>query len=67
MNDTIAIRGVWLGREGDYAAVKVWMPDGTYREVIREHLDGCFSHCVHAGGIRRAADKESAGVKSHEL
>ncbi len=51
--DTINIRGVWLRREGDYAVVEVWMPDGSYREIIREHIDGNFSHCVHAGGIER--------------
>lgn len=52
--NTIEIKGIWLLREGDYAVVKVWMPDGSYKEVIREHLDGPFSHCVHAGGIAKA-------------
>jgi len=28
------------------------MPDGSYREIIREPLDSPFSHCVHAGGIK---------------
>ena len=51
---TISLRGIWLLREGDDVVVLAWMPDGTYREVIREDIDGPFSHCVHAGGIRRA-------------
>ena len=47
----IEVRGVWLRRSGNYIVVDVWMPDGTYHEIIREHIDGNFSNCVHAGGI----------------
>jgi hypothetical protein len=57
-DEVIEIKGILLHRQGDYAVVEAWMPDGTYREVIREHLDGPFSHCVHAEGIRRAATVE---------
>lgn len=49
--ETIEIRGIWLVRVGDDVVVRAWMPDGTYREVIREPLDCPFSHCVHASGI----------------
>ncbi len=57
--DTIEIKGILAYREGDYLVVQAWMPDGKYREVIREPLDGPFSHCVHACGIR----KGQIGVK----
>jgi hypothetical protein len=53
-DETVEIKGVWLRREGDYVVVETWMPDGSYREVVREHIDGNFSHCVHAGGIKAA-------------
>jgi len=59
---TIEVKGIWLVREGDHAVVKVWMPDGTYREVIREHIDGPFSHCVHAGGIAKADVAQRSAV-----
>lgn len=52
--ETVELAGIVLRRDGDYAVVEAWMPDGTYREVIREPLDCPFSHCVHAGGIRNA-------------
>lgn len=53
---TIEVMGIWLRRAGDYVIVEAWMPDGSYREVIREHADGSFSHCVHATGIRKAEE-----------
>ncbi len=57
-NDTVAIKGIWIYRQGEHVVVEAWMPDGTYREVIREHLDGPFSHCVHSGGIKAAPTVE---------
>ena len=42
---------IWLRREGDYAIVEVEF-DGEWVEVIREHIDGNFSHCVHPVGIQ---------------
>ncbi len=64
MSDIVEIKGVWLRRAGDHVIVEAWMPDGTYREIIREHLDGPFSHCAHAGAIRKAppADHGDAEV-----
>ena len=41
---------IWLVREGDFAVVKVEYR-GTCYEVIREHLDSNFSHCVNSLGI----------------
>ena len=55
--ETTEIRGIWLQREGDHITVQVWMPDGSYHEVIREHAEGPISHCVHAAGIRRAIEE----------
>ena len=55
--DVIEIRGILLTRDGDHIIVEAWMPDGTYREVIRERADGPISHCVHAGGIHKAETK----------
>lgn len=52
-NRTIEIRGILLTKVGDDIVVEAWMPDGTYREVIRERAEGPISHCVHAGGIRK--------------
>lgn len=52
--DSINILGVWLRRVGNEVVVEVWMPNGTYKEVIREKIDGNFSHCCHANGIRES-------------
>ena len=41
---------IWLRRVGHYVIVEVKI-DGAWVEVIREHLDGNFSHCVHPIGI----------------
>lgn len=42
---------IWLRRVGDFAVVEVEF-DGEWVEVIREHVDGNFSHCVHPVGIQ---------------
>ncbi len=58
-HDAIEIKGIWAYREGDYFVVQALMPDSTYREVLREPLDGPFSHRVRAEQIRKA----QVGVK----
>ncbi len=52
--ETIEILGINLVRMGNDIVVEAWMPDGTYREVIRERIEGPISHCVHATGIKNA-------------
>lgn len=54
IENTVEVRGIYLKREGDDIVVLAWMPDNTYREVIRERAEGPISHCVHANGIKRA-------------
>ncbi len=54
--ETVEISGVVLRRSDEYVVVEAWMPDGTYREIICEHIDGNFSHCAHAGAIRKAKE-----------
>ena len=44
---------IWLRREGDYVIVEVEHA-GEWIEVIREHIDGNFSHCVEPIGIQEA-------------
>lgn len=50
--DRISVSGVMLRRVGDHAVVEVEI-DGRWVEVIREALDGNFSHIVEPRGIRR--------------
>lgn len=52
----VLIQGIWLRREGDHAVVLVKYPDGRQVEIIREHLDGQFSHYVHAWGLAARKD-----------
>lgn len=42
---------IWLRRVGDYVIVEVEF-DGEWVEVIREQLDGNFSHCIYPIGIQ---------------
>lgn len=44
-------RAIWLRREGDFAVVLI-EKDGAFVEVIREPLDGPFSHIVEPSGIK---------------
>lgn len=50
----VEVSGIWLQREGDDAVVMVER-DGRWIEVIREHVDGPFSHIVEPSGIRACA------------
>lgn len=51
----LPIRAVWLKREGDDAVVCVETPAGRWVEIIRERIDGSFSHICEAAGIWRQA------------
>jgi hypothetical protein len=48
---------IWLRRDGDAVIVEVEVPaadpsgEPRWVEVIREHIGGCFSHCVEPLGI----------------
>jgi len=46
------ITAIYLVRSGDYALVKAEI-DGRWVTVIKEHLDGNFSHIVEEGGIAK--------------
>jgi hypothetical protein len=49
---TVVVSAVWLRRSGDYAIVSVEI-DGIWREVVREHIEGPFSHIAEARGADR--------------
>lgn len=49
-----------LARVGDYALVSVIAKDGTEAVVIRERLDGAFSHIVEPRAIANALRREVA-------
>jgi hypothetical protein len=51
---SIAVDGIWLRREGEYAVVLAEL-DGKWVEVIREHVEGPFSHIVEPDGIKAKA------------
>ena len=51
MQEPITVSGIQLVRIGDYAIVNVEV-DGKWVEVIREHVEGSFSHIVEPSGIR---------------
>lgn len=57
---SVLVQGIWLRREGDYAVVLVEYPDGKQVEVIREHVDGSFSHFIHDWGLAACRDMEVA-------
>ena len=50
------VSGIWLRREGNYAVVLV-EHEGEFVEVIREHIEGPFSHIVEPTGICVAIEK----------
>lgn len=54
--EPIAVSGVELRREGDWAVVLVEI-DGEYHEVMREYVESNFDHHVSAGGIRTVLDE----------
>ena len=46
---------IWLKREGPWVLVQVEC-DGEWITVIKEHIDGNFSHCVEPQGIVEALE-----------
>jgi hypothetical protein len=53
-NNPVAVTGIHLLRIGDSVIVRVEI-DGKWVEVIREQVDGLFSHIVEPSGIRARA------------
>lgn len=51
----MSITAIWLKRIGDHAIVEVEV-DGKFVQVIREHIDGAFSHIVEESGIKHAVE-----------
>ncbi len=60
----VLIQSIWLKRVGNYAVVSVEFPDGKEVEVIREHLDGQFSHNITEHGLLDAATGKRAEVEN---
>ena len=54
--DSIAVRGVWLHKRGDYVIVEVEIGD-KWVEIISEHKDGEFSHIAEPAGIEDKAKR----------
>lgn len=51
---------IWLRREGDYAVVLLQEPNKSeWIEVIREFLDGNFSHIIEPLGIEAEFDRDA--------
>ena len=50
-NTAVPVTGIHLLRIGDQAIVRAEI-DGVWVEVIREHVDGSFSHIVEPAGMR---------------
>lgn len=57
----VAVDGIWLRREGDDAVVLVER-DGRWLEIIREHIDGPFSHICEPNGVREKETSPPYGV-----
>lgn len=49
--NAVPVMGIWLRREGDYAVVLAEDSQGKTVELIREHVDGPFSHNISEHGI----------------
>ena len=52
----VPVISVGLVALGDHAVVAVQFADGRYAEVIRERMDGPFSHWVSDIGLAEAQD-----------
>lgn len=62
MKQPISITGLMLRRQGDHAIVEVEV-EGVWVEIIKEHLDGNFSHIVEPAGIRQCiTNQDASGV-----
>jgi hypothetical protein len=49
--EPVAVTGVHLKRIGDHAVVSVEI-DGKWVDIIKEHVNGPFSHFCEPSGIR---------------
>ena len=49
----IAVGGIMLRKSGKYVIVEAEV-NGKWKEVIREHEEGSFSHIVEPEGIKKA-------------
>lgn len=50
------VNGIWLRREGDDAVVTATDIYGREVELIREHIEGPFSHHISEHGIKQLFD-----------
>jgi hypothetical protein len=50
--------GIWLKRVGDYAVVAAEDIYGHEVELIREHIEGPFSHNISEHGINKLFGEE---------
>ena len=53
--EPVPVMGIHLWRHGYDAIVEVEFPDGRIVEVMREHIDGSFSHWITEHGLRDKA------------
>lgn len=59
----MSYRAIWLRREGDFAVVLIEKDNGDFVELIREHIEGHFSHIIESSGIDAiVSDKPNAVV-----
>ena len=54
IEETVEVRAICLTRNGNDIVVNAWMPDGSYREIIRENAERLVTHYAHASSIANA-------------
>lgn len=54
-----ASAAIWLRREGQHAVVLIEVGKGQWVELIRENIDGPFSHIIEPSGIARCSASKS--------
>lgn len=59
LRNTRSLAAIHLVREGNYAVVKIEHND-EWIELIREHIDGPFSHIIEPSGIDAAIERAAA-------
>lgn len=59
------ITAIHLVRIGDHVFVKAEI-DGRWVTVIKEHVDGAFSHIVEEGGMVKASNEDLIKIKVSE-
>jgi hypothetical protein len=52
------MEAIWLRRDGQHAVVLIEATKGQWVELIRENLDGPFSHIIEPTGIKRLTQPE---------